>query len=102
MSGNQESKKTGKSIGVKKIFGIFPVSGILELNQFHKPWQVKNRKASGVFFRLLFDSCVVVAPQEGVEPPTSAFRFVLVSQLPGLSLRHGSTLGGSHLVSTPS
>ncbi len=32
--------------------------------------------------------CIFVksAPQAGVEPTTSAFRFVLVSQLPGLSL----------------
>lgn len=39
----------------------------------------------------------------GLEPATHAFRFVLVSQLPGLYLHPGVfALGGGRLVSTPS
>ena len=37
---------------------------------------------------MTFDFLFVMGPA-GVEPATNAFRFVLVSQLPGLSLHHG-------------
>lgn len=42
---------------------------------------------------------------EGLEPPTKAFRFVVIPNLPGLSLHlrpQKLPLGGSRLVSTPS